>query len=334
MTRWCAVFCAAQQAAVGGPPDRTCRLVGHRQRDVPPRRRHGGTHARESNARCRGSTTSSGGCRRSRRTFPSRCRAHSRRETPGTGYPWIVVGPLVDRGRQRVRRCGSTTSPRQRETSPGSSTALQHIDTGGRATVAAGTPRRTARRPRTTDAPSHRGRTRPRRRAAVTGSVGGGVATAGVGSRPGLVPRRHRTGQPARARRPDPSGHRLRLHRSRRSGVRPRRRVGSVRRATTRRCSGKRSNVDDATWDRGRGWALCTALWALPYYLHTNPRDGRPSPTQARRGARGHALTWANTGDPPGMSHPLAMMTHMTALVIAAGIVAVAALVVGGRRHL
>jgi aminoglycoside phosphotransferase (APT) family kinase protein len=30
-------------------------------------------------------------------------------------------------------------------------------------------------------------------------------------------------------------------------------------------------DVDDATWDRGRGWALCTALWALPYYLHTNP---------------------------------------------------------------
>ncbi len=29
--------------------------------------------------------------------------------------------------------------------------------------------------------------------------------------------------------------------------------------------------VDDATWGRGRGWALCTALWALPYYLHTNP---------------------------------------------------------------
>lgn len=29
--------------------------------------------------------------------------------------------------------------------------------------------------------------------------------------------------------------------------------------------------VDAATWARGRGWALCTALWALPYYLHTNP---------------------------------------------------------------
>ena len=37
-------------------------------------------------------------------------------------------------------------------------------------------------------------------------------------------------------------------------------------------------DVDDATWDRGRGWALCTALWALPYYLHTNP----PMVAQAR----------------------------------------------------
>jgi aminoglycoside phosphotransferase (APT) family kinase protein len=37
-------------------------------------------------------------------------------------------------------------------------------------------------------------------------------------------------------------------------------------------------DVDDATWDRGRGWALCTALWALTYYLHTNP----PMVAQAR----------------------------------------------------
>lgn len=28
---------------------------------------------------------------------------------------------------------------------------------------------------------------------------------------------------------------------------------------------------DDATWRRGRGFALSTALLALPYYLHTNP---------------------------------------------------------------
>lgn len=29
--------------------------------------------------------------------------------------------------------------------------------------------------------------------------------------------------------------------------------------------------ADDATWGRGRGWALYTGLVALPYYLHTNP---------------------------------------------------------------
>jgi Predicted aminoglycoside phosphotransferase len=29
--------------------------------------------------------------------------------------------------------------------------------------------------------------------------------------------------------------------------------------------------TDDATWARGRGWALSIALVALPYYLHTNP---------------------------------------------------------------
>ena len=29
--------------------------------------------------------------------------------------------------------------------------------------------------------------------------------------------------------------------------------------------------VDDATWTRGRGWALSVGLIALPYYQHTNP---------------------------------------------------------------
>ncbi len=36
--------------------------------------------------------------------------------------------------------------------------------------------------------------------------------------------------------------------------------------------------VDDATWARGRGWALSFALIALPYYMDTNPvfvRDAR-----------------------------------------------------------
>jgi aminoglycoside phosphotransferase (APT) family kinase protein len=29
--------------------------------------------------------------------------------------------------------------------------------------------------------------------------------------------------------------------------------------------------VDDATWARGRGWALSVGLIALPYYLNTSP---------------------------------------------------------------
>jgi aminoglycoside phosphotransferase (APT) family kinase protein len=28
--------------------------------------------------------------------------------------------------------------------------------------------------------------------------------------------------------------------------------------------------VDDAAWTRGRGWALCQAIGALPYYVETN----------------------------------------------------------------
>jgi aminoglycoside phosphotransferase (APT) family kinase protein len=30
-------------------------------------------------------------------------------------------------------------------------------------------------------------------------------------------------------------------------------------------------SVDDATWGRGRGWALSWALIFIPYYLNTNP---------------------------------------------------------------
>ncbi|HEU0132592.1 MAG TPA: aminoglycoside phosphotransferase family protein [Mycobacteriales bacterium] len=38
-------------------------------------------------------------------------------------------------------------------------------------------------------------------------------------------------------------------------------------RATYRAATG----ADDATWERGRAWALSVAVVALPYYLHTNP---------------------------------------------------------------
>jgi len=38
-------------------------------------------------------------------------------------------------------------------------------------------------------------------------------------------------------------------------------------------------DVDDASWMRGRGWALSCALIALPYYWETNP----PFAAHARR---------------------------------------------------
>jgi aminoglycoside phosphotransferase (APT) family kinase protein len=41
--------------------------------------------------------------------------------------------------------------------------------------------------------------------------------------------------------------------------------------AETRRTFRSALAIDDATWLRGRGWALSVALIALPYYLHTNP---------------------------------------------------------------
>jgi aminoglycoside phosphotransferase (APT) family kinase protein len=48
--------------------------------------------------------------------------------------------------------------------------------------------------------------------------------------------------------------------------------------AETRTAFRTELGVDDATWARGRGWALSWALIALPYYLHTHPpiaRDAR-----------------------------------------------------------
>jgi aminoglycoside phosphotransferase (APT) family kinase protein len=41
--------------------------------------------------------------------------------------------------------------------------------------------------------------------------------------------------------------------------------------ASIRESFRQKLNVDDATWHRGRGWALSNALIALPYYKDTNP---------------------------------------------------------------
>lgn len=45
----------------------------------------------------------------------------------------------------------------------------------------------------------------------------------------------------------------------------------SLLRGPSRQAFRRALAVDDATWQRGRGWALFCALIALPYYLHTNP---------------------------------------------------------------
>jgi aminoglycoside phosphotransferase (APT) family kinase protein len=52
--------------------------------------------------------------------------------------------------------------------------------------------------------------------------------------------------------------------------------------------------VDDATWARGRGWALSTALIALPYYMDTNPVMVRGA-AHDRRGARRPSRLTATT---------------------------------------
>jgi aminoglycoside phosphotransferase (APT) family kinase protein len=41
--------------------------------------------------------------------------------------------------------------------------------------------------------------------------------------------------------------------------------------ATSRAVFRESLEVDDATWARGRGWALFFGLVALPYYVDTNP---------------------------------------------------------------
>jgi aminoglycoside phosphotransferase (APT) family kinase protein len=52
----------------------------------------------------------------------------------------------------------------------------------------------------------------------------------------------------------------------------------------------KELDVDDASWLRGRGWALCQAVVALPYYWDTNPgmvRQASNAVTQVLRGSPG-----------------------------------------------
>jgi aminoglycoside phosphotransferase (APT) family kinase protein len=63
--------------------------------------------------------------------------------------------------------------------------------------------------------------------------------------------------------------------------------------------------VDDATWARGRGWALSVGLIALPYYQHTNPvlagisRTRSPQSSPITSGANGTTDDQPPTDDSP-----------------------------------
>jgi aminoglycoside phosphotransferase (APT) family kinase protein len=41
--------------------------------------------------------------------------------------------------------------------------------------------------------------------------------------------------------------------------------------AASRRAYRDALGVDEATWERGRGWAIVQAIRALPYYVDSNP---------------------------------------------------------------
>lgn len=45
--------------------------------------------------------------------------------------------------------------------------------------------------------------------------------------------------------------------------------------ASARETYRRELGVDDATWERGRGWAIVQAIVALPYYVDTNPAMAR-----------------------------------------------------------
>ena len=84
----------------------------------------------------------------------------------------------------------------------------------------------------------------------------------------GLGARRPAAGQPAG--RPPVGGDRLRRPECRRPGLRPAARLDLFAGPSRARFRDELA-VDDASWLRGRGWALFQAVVALPYYWDTNP---------------------------------------------------------------
>ena len=243
------------------------------------------------------------------RAAPSPRDAQSAREgRTGPGLPLDLVGPVVDRGRQRVRRRGARPRRGRTRHRRADDCAAAHRQRW-RAARHAGTARPTAVDDRTTTAPSDRGRraswstsppspTRGRRhcepRSGIATRSGSTETSPGAtsssakvactpsstsGASASVIPRAisciawdlfDRTTAPGAPRRA----------RRRRRDVGSGPRMGPVHRTL-----------------------------GAPVLLAHQPADGRPGPVQARRGARRDDLSRANRRDPPGMSHPLVMMT-------------------------
>ena len=195
--------------------------------------------------------------------LPIPSRSPGVRPTPGYPYPWSVYRWLDGRARVPRRAIG---------------------DLAAFASTLAGVPRaRCAASTRPTGPPpgAHnffRGgplrRLRAARRSRAVDTLGGAVprdaaravweaalATTWDGD-PVWVHGDVAAGQPARPRRPAGGGHRLRLVRRRRPRLRPRHRVDAPAGAS-RAAFRAALRVDDATWARGRGWALWKALITL-----------------------------------------------------------------------
>jgi aminoglycoside phosphotransferase (APT) family kinase protein len=69
--------------------------------------------------------------------------------------------------------------------------------------------------------------------------------------------------------------------------------------ARTRYLFGAQTGASDATWVRGRGWALGLGLGAIHHYRHTNPvlaAIGQHSITEAIADYQ-HSLTWGGHDD-------------------------------------
>ncbi|MEZ4520806.1 MAG: hypothetical protein R3A46_04025 [Thermomicrobiales bacterium] len=102
-------------------------------------------------------------------------------------------------------------------------------------------------------------------------SLGDRAGRPGLGSAASLVPRRPPFRQPAGLQRPPQCRHRLRLLPASIPRRRPPPTAWTLLSASSREVFRTALQADDASWSRGRGWALSFAAGALAYYHRTNP---------------------------------------------------------------